>query len=171
MSEDLFDGPGSADTFKPVDHNGRLLLIKPKQHLTGVKTKDYGEKEAIEADVHILDGPAAGTVLRDARLFSLWLIGQTKGNVGTGRFNLGRLFQGEATKGNPPWKMADPTDADKDLARRYIASDRYKQNTAAPVAVAAAPADDPWGSASAADPAAATAAPASDPWSGDAPPF
>lgn len=159
MSDDLFDGPGSADTFKPVDHNGRLLLIKPKRHLTAVPTKDYGEKEAIEADIHILDGPEAGTVLRDGRVFGLVMLGQLKGNVGTGRFNLGRLRQGEATKGNPPWKLFDPTDADRDLARRYIASDRCKQNggtvaapaaTAAPVTASPAtppPAADPWGAA------------------------
>lgn len=155
MSDDLFDGPGSADVFKPVDHNGRLLLIKPKQYLTGVPTKDYGEKDAIEADIHILDGPAAGTVLRDGRVFGLVMIGQLKGNVGTGRFNLGRLGQGAATKGNPPWKLAEPTGEDAELARRYLSSDKYKENTTAaapapaPAAVAAAPAaSDPWGSSS-----------------------
>lgn len=170
MSEDLFDGPGSADMFKPTDHNGRLLLIKPKQVLAAVPTKDYGEREAIEADIHILDGPTAGTVLRSGRIFGLVMIEQLKDNAGTGRFNLGRLGQGEATKGNPPWKLFDPTDADKDLARRYLASDKYKENSAAPVAVAAAPAADPWGSA---PPAAAAAAPAADPWGSNSadPPF
>jgi hypothetical protein len=172
VSDDLFDGPGSADTFKPVDHNGRLLLIKPKQLLAKVSTKDYGDKEAIEADIHILDGPEAGTVLRDGRVFGLVMLGQLKSNVGTGRFNLGRLGQGEATKGNPPWKLFDPTDADKELARRYLASDRYKQNNTAaaptPAPAPAAPADDPWGSAPA---PAAAAAPAADPWAGSEPPF
>ncbi|PJE23619.1 MAG: hypothetical protein CK431_10205 [Mycobacterium sp.] len=159
MSDDLFDGPGSADVFKPTEHNGRLLLIKPKQFLTKVPTKDYGEKDAIEADIHILDGPAAGTVLRDGRIFSLVLIGQTKGNVGSGRFNLGRLGQGPATKGNPPWKLFDPTGEDAELARRYLTSDKYKENTSAP--------------APAAEPAAAAAPAASDPWasSSNEPPF
>ena len=113
MSEDLFDAPGSADQFKPADHNGRLLLIMPKQYLTGVPTSEYGPKDAIEGDIHILDGPAAGTVLRGGRVFSLVMLGQLKGNVGTGRFNLGRLGQGEKVKGNPPWKLFDPTDDEK----------------------------------------------------------
>jgi hypothetical protein len=154
MSDDLFDGPGSADKFSPEDHKGRLLLFKPTQLLHDVPTKDYGDKDAIEADIHILDGPDAGTVLRDGRVFPLVLIGQLKGNVGTGRFNLGRLGQGEATKGKPPWKLFDPTPEDADLARRYLASDKYKENSSAPAApaAAAAPASDPWGSA----PAAAT---------------
>lgn len=174
MSEDQFDNPGSADQVDWKTLEGRLLLIKPLQQLTGINTAN-GAKDAVEADVHVLDGDTAGTVCRGAYVFPLVLQGQIKGNAGTGRFNLGRLGKGTAKPGqNAPWKLADPTDADKDLARRYLASDRYKQNNAAPApapVAAAAPAADPWGAAPAPAAAPAAAAPAADPWGGDSPPF
>lgn len=150
MSDDLFDAPGSADQFSPEDNEGRLLLVKPLQQLTGVTTV-HGAKDAVEADIHILDGDQAGTVLRGAYVFPLVLQGQVKGNIASGRFNLGRLGKGVAKPGQkPPWKLADPTSDDTDSARRYLASDVYKRNTSAPVAVAAAgapAATDPWGAA------------------------
>ena len=160
MSDDLFDNPGSADTFTPADHNGQLLLIKPLRPVYNIPTQNFGDKDAIEADIHFLDGPQAGTVLKGAYVFPLAMQGQLKGNTGSGRFNLGRLTQGVATKGTPPWKLADPNDADKDLARRYIASDKYKANNAG---AAPAPAATP---APAAAPTAAV-----DPWASSEPPF
>ncbi|PKQ59759.1 hypothetical protein B5566_02645 [Mycobacterium sp. MHSD3] len=157
MSEDQFDDPGSADQFSPEAHEGRLLLVKPLQQLQGVTTV-HGPKDAIESDVHILDGPEAGTVLRGSYIFPLVLQGQIKANTGTGRFNLGRLGKGTPKPGQkPPWKLQESTDDDKALARRYLASAKYQENnTTGPVAVAAAP------------PPSVTA---SDPWSGDEPPF
>lgn len=154
MSDDLFDGPGSADQLDLDAIEGNLLLVKPIQQLSGINTA-FGAKDAVEADVHILDGPQGGEVLRGAYIFPLVLQGQVKGNVGTGRFNLGRVGKGTPKPGQkPPWKMLDPTESDRDLARRYIASDKYKENSAAPVAepaavsaagAGAAPTD-PWGS-------------------------
>lgn len=148
MTTDMFDGPGSADQFSPSNYEGRLLLIKPLQQLHGINTAN-GPKDAVEADIHILDGDGAGTALRGAYIFPLVLQGQVRSNIGTGRFNLGRLGKGSAKPGqNAPWVLRDPTDADKDLARRYLASDKFKQNNAAaePTPAAAAPASDPWGS-------------------------
>ncbi|AER47626.1 hypothetical protein DS6A_72 [Mycobacterium phage DS6A] len=156
MSDDLFDDPGSADQIDLEAVEGRLLLVKPHEVREGIKTA-FGEKDAVEADVHVLDGGDAGTVHRGVYLFPLVLIGQLKGNAGTGRFNLGRLGKGEAKPGQkPPWKLLDPTNDDRDLARRYLASDRYKQNTAAPepepVAAAAPAGGDPWGGSNEAPP-------------------
>lgn len=154
MSDDQFDDPGSADQLDLDAVEGNLLLVKPIQQLTGINTA-FGAKDAVESDVHVLDGNLAGEVLRGAYIFPLVMQGQVKSNAGTGRFNLGRVGKGTPKPGQkPPWKLLDPTDADKELARRYLASDKYKANSAAPVAVAAAPApapspapaDDPWGS-------------------------
>ncbi|DAZ90305.1 hypothetical protein [Mycobacteroides abscessus] len=158
MSDDQFDGPGSADQINWEDLEGRLMLLQPLELKERVKTKSYGEKDAIVVNLHVLDGPEAGTVYRNGYVFPLVLQGQIRGNLGTGRFNLGRLGKGVPNPGQkPPWKLSDPTDAEKDTARRYLASDKYKQNSAAPVAAASAPAP----------------APASDPWSNasDEPPF
>jgi hypothetical protein len=148
VSDDIFDEPGSGssgDNFTPDDLSGRLLLVKPLDHRHGINTA-FGEKEAIEADVHVLDGGDAGSVLRAVYVFPLALIGQLKGNVATGRFCLGRLGKGTPKPGQkPPWRLLDPTEDDKTLARKYVASDKFKVNDkpAAP----AKPAADPWGSA------------------------
>lgn len=182
MSDDQFDPPGTADKIEWADLNGRLLLIKPKAMLHDVPTKDYGPKDAVEVDLHVLDGPATptaypGQVYHDGRVFPMVLIGQLKGGIGSGRFSLGRLEQGPATKGKPPWRLADPTEADKDLARRYLASDKYKQNErsipaqATPVGPASTQSD-PWGGASQpGNQPANVGAPANDPWGSSEPPF
>lgn len=180
MSEDQFDGPGSADFINWEDLEGQLLLLKPKNQLYGINT-DYGAKDAIEADLHVLDGPEAGEVYKNGYVFPLALQNQIKDAIGTGRFSLGRLGKGTPKKGQkPPWLLSDPTEDDKSLARRYLASDRYKQNSgpgaSAKPAEAKPAAEDPWGSAPKPEPAMAStsSAPASDPWSSaasDEPPF
>lgn len=183
MSDDMFDPPGSGDKFDFKAHNGCLLMIKPLAERLQVPTKDYGLKDAIEADIHVLDGPDAGQAFRNAYVFPMVLQGQIKGGIGTGRFSLGRLGQGVATKGNPPWQLADPTEADYALARRYAASDTYKKNSGQPVVTPAqqqpqpvqqpvpqvaptqqAAQPDPWGAAGQ-QPAQA------DPWASSEPPF
>lgn len=124
---DMFDGPGTASGFSWEDNANRLLLIKPHAVEHGVKTS-FGEKDAIRADIIVLDGPTAGEENNDVLVFPLVLQGQIRANVGTGRYNLGRLGQGEKKAGQkPPWKLGDPTDADKDAARAHLA-----KNTQAP---------------------------------------
>lgn len=153
MSDDLFDGPGSADVINWEDLEKRLLLVQPLELKVGVPTKNYGPKDAIEANVHVLDGPEAGSVYRNGYVFPLVLQGQIKSNIGTGRFNLGRLGKGVPKPGQkPPWTLSEPTEDEKALARKYLASDKFQQNMAAPVAAASAPADDPWSNNSAEPP-------------------
>ena len=149
---DLFDAPGKADQLDWDVLEGRLVLVKPLKVLDGITTA-FGAKDAIEVDLHVLDGSDAGSVYRNGYVFPLVLQGQIKGNVGTGRFNLGRVGKGNPKPGQkPPWRLLEPTEADKDLARKYLASDKYKENTAPPVPAAAAPAADPWGSNATAEP-------------------
>jgi hypothetical protein len=119
---DLFDAPGSATGLDLKEIEGRLLLIKPLAQETGINTS-LGEKDAVRADVTVLDGPDAPTEYVDILLFPRVLQGQVKSNIGTGRFNLGRLGKGVAKPGQQaPWKLADPTDADKDVARAHLAT-------------------------------------------------
>lgn len=119
---DLFDAPGSATGLDLKTIEGRLLLIKPLTLETGINTA-LGEKDAIRADVTVLDGPDAPVEHNDVLIWPRVLQGQIRSNVGSGRFNLGRLGKGQAKSGqNPPWKLADPTDADKDVARAFLAS-------------------------------------------------
>lgn len=151
MSADQFDSPGSATGIDLKEINGRLLLIKPHRVEQGINTT-MGPKDATVADVHVLDGDDAGTFYKDVFLWPKVLQSQVKANVATGRYNLGRLAQGTAKPGqNPPWKLDDPNDADKDLARRYLVSDKFKENTT-PTPPAAAASTDPWGSNNSTEP-------------------
>lgn len=119
---DQFDGPGSATGITWADLNGRLLLITPHEKDVTVNTA-FGESAAVRADVVVLDGLEAGEEYADTLIFPKVLQGQVKGNAGTGRMNLGRLGQGQKKPGqSAPWMLGDPTDADKDVARRYLAS-------------------------------------------------
>ncbi|WP_026152284.1 hypothetical protein [Actinopolyspora halophila] len=119
---DMFDGPGSAAGIQWGDLQGRLLLIKAHSVEDSISTA-FGETSAVKADVVELDGPDAGTEHLDTLIFPKVLQGQVKGNAGTGRYNLGRLGRGQAKPGqSAPHQLGDPTDADKDVARRYLAS-------------------------------------------------
>lgn len=119
---DLFDAPGSASGLDLNEIEGRLLLVKPLSQETGINTAN-GVKDAVRADVVVLDGPGAPVEHVDVLLFPKVVQGQVKSNIGTGRYNLGRLGKGVAKPSQkPPWKLADPTDADKDVARAFLAS-------------------------------------------------
>lgn len=117
----MFDAPGSAAGIDLKEMEGRLLLIKPLTVETGIQTT-FGPKDAIRADIAVLDGPTAGEEYKDVLIWPLVLQGQIRANVGSGRFNLGRLGKGNPKPGQQaPWKLADPTDADKDSARAHLA--------------------------------------------------
>ncbi|WP_052313654.1 hypothetical protein [Nocardia thailandica] len=118
---DMFDNPGSATGLDFSSIEGRLLLIKPLALETGINTS-LGEKDAVRADITVLDGPDSPEEHRDILIFPKVLQGQVKANIGTGRMNLGRLGKGTAKPGQQaPWKLGDPTDADKDAARAHLA--------------------------------------------------
>jgi hypothetical protein len=136
MPNDLFDDPASASALDLTELNGRLLLIEPLRVETGVKTT-LGEKDVTVVNLHELDGPSSGEVHEEAFVWPRVLQAQLRPKVGTGRYVLGRLGQGIAKPGqNAPWKLADATDADKELARKYLAG-------LAITAPSAVPDDDP----------------------------
>lgn len=119
---DMFDGPGVASGLDLDEIEGRLVLIKPVSLETGLQTS-FGDKDAVRGDVTVLDGPEAPTEHLDVLIWPKVLQGQIRHNVGTGRFNLGRLGKGTGKPGQkPPWKLGDPTDADKDIARAHLAA-------------------------------------------------
>lgn len=127
MSDDLIGGPESASGVDWNKLQGRLLLVEPLSMETGVNTT-FGVKDAVKAHVVELDGPDTGTKHDEVLIFPKVLMGQVKGKAGTGKFVLGRLGLGQAKPGQkPPHLLGDPTDADKDVAKRYLAA-----NTAPP---------------------------------------
>jgi hypothetical protein len=119
---DLFDGPGSITGIEWADLNGRLLLITPHEVIASFKTQ-VSDGPTVRADVVVLDGPDSPFEYKDTLIFPKLLQGQVRSNAGTGRMNLGRLGQGEKKPGqSAPWMLAEPTEADKAVARRHLAS-------------------------------------------------
>lgn len=147
MSNDPFDSPASSVGVQWEKLNGQLLLITPLSQEKDIKT-DYGLADAIRANLVVLDGPTAPEEFRDTLIFPKILQSQVRGNIGTGRANLGRLGQGNKKAGqSAPWKLSDPTEADKDVARSYYAGGMTAaapREEAAPEPVAAGGAKRPW---------------------------
>lgn len=116
---DPFASPGAASgglNFEEL--KGRLLLISPAALESGINT-NFGEKEAVRADVVVLDGPDAPDEYTDTLIFPKVLIGQLRGKVG--QKVLGRLNQGTAKAGQkPPWLLDEATDADKKIGVAYL---------------------------------------------------
>lgn len=122
MSDDMFDGPGSATGISWSDYEGRLLLVKAHEKDVTVNTS-FGESKAIRADVTVLDGPGSPEEISDTLIFPKVLQSQVSGNAGSGKSNLGRLGKGTAKPGqSAPWMLGEPTEDDKNTARAYMAS-------------------------------------------------
>lgn len=120
---DAFSAPAAGGRFNAEASNGRLLLIRPDEYKTGISTT-FGVKDAISANIVVIDEKAVdkSEEIDGALLFGGVLIGQLKSKIGQGLV-LGRLEQGTAKVGQkPPWRLADPTDAEKDVARAYLAT-------------------------------------------------
>lgn len=128
-----FAAPAASSGLDLKEVNGKLLLIEPMKLEEGVATS-FGNKDAIRARVVILDGPDAGTEHEDTLLFPGVLIGQLRPRIG--QKVLGRLGQGQAKPGQqPPWKLAEATDADQQIGMAWLA----KNSLAAPAASGSTP--------------------------------
>lgn len=117
---DPFSDPSSG--VKITEYDGRLLLVTPLVYTESVNTQ-YGDTDCIDAEVVVLDGPGAPEDLGSVRIFQNALIGSLKPKIGRDKaMTLGRLGQGVAKNGNnPPWILNAANDADKKVARDYLA--------------------------------------------------
>lgn len=116
-----FSTPSSSEKVIVAENLGKLMLITPKEVLASVPTI-HGDKEALVADVTILDTTGKGkhTVHADVRIFQGVLIGKLKTSIGKPMPVLGTLAQGEAKKGkNAPWVINAPTESEVKLAVAY----------------------------------------------------
>lgn len=126
-------GSGSAQGLAQFEDQG--ILVIPLEYLPKVKTTN-GEKDAIDADV-VVFGPEGPEEVEGVRIFSMTLISAMKRQAtynaehdmdpatGHPRMTLGVLFRDEASKRqgqNAPWKLGEPDDKLKALARDYLAS-------------------------------------------------
>lgn len=115
--------------------NGSLLLLRPTSYETGIMTTASTEpKDAVRADLVVLDGPQAGADLRDVLVFPNVMVGTLKRNIG--KKVVGRLGQGAKQPGkNAPWQLNEPTDQDMAKARAFLAN---RGRAAAPAATSSA---------------------------------
>jgi hypothetical protein len=97
---------------------GSLVLFDCRELRTGIPTT-FGEKEAVAATVHCLDGQHGGEVFEDALIFPGALIGALKGAIG-GEPVLGRIGLGTPKPNQkPPYLLQPFTDADAAVAGPY----------------------------------------------------
>ena len=166
-----FQQPGISnpeDKFVPAENNGALLLFFPTQLQTQVKTA-HGEADAVAARIVRLND---GRVYDNALIFPTGLVTQLKGAVPDGMV-LGTLYQGENTKGNPPWLLRPHNEQEVQQAEAWLAANPRNQFQSAPAPAPAAPA---WGQQAPAAPAAGgwgsppPAAPAGNGWGAPAAP-
>jgi len=117
---DMFDSPASGA--KITTFEGMLLLLSPTEYREGIATS-FGPADAVVTEVAVLDGDYVGEKHAGVMVFQKALMGQLRPKVGTGRMVLGRLGRGVAKTGqSAPWILQDPTDADKDAARKHLAA-------------------------------------------------
>lgn len=136
MGENPFASPAQTSGVQWEELLGRLLLIEPKAVEQGIQTS-FGEKEAVRADITVIDADDAPEVYADALIFPSVLIGQTRSQVG--KMVLGRLAQGVAKPGQkPPWRLEEATEADIAVGIRYLES-RKPRNPFAAAPKAGAP--------------------------------
>lgn len=124
MSNDPFAAAGTAGV-KITDYEGNLLLVTPNDYVTGLKTDYDDDKDAVDVDVVVLDGPEGPEELNDVRIFQGALIGALKHRIGKRQsMLLGRLGKGEQKKKgqSAAWIFQTPTEEDKKVAREYLAS-------------------------------------------------
>lgn len=129
MTDDMFGDPGSTTGVDLDAHNGRLLLITPTEQEKDISTA-FGPSDAVRADVASLgEGPHETEEFPDVLIFPRVLQSQLRSYIGTGKAALGRLGKGVAKPGqSAPWQLAPATDADKAVARTYMASGQALQS-------------------------------------------
>lgn len=123
--QDQFDDPAPLGSIKWDEVENRLVLITPLERRDDVPNLDNtGVREVIYGRVVILDGPGSPDVIEYTPIFPRYLQGQIRPNVGTGRANLGRVGK-DKSKQKPghsvPWMLGAPSEADKAVARAFLA--------------------------------------------------
>lgn len=99
-------------------HKGALLLVEPLELEEAVKTV-HGEKDAVSANVSVIDGPGAGESYEECLIFPAVLVTQTKRKIGAKV--LGRLGQGNKKPGqNAPWMLEKASESDVALAEAWL---------------------------------------------------
>jgi hypothetical protein len=129
---DEFDSAGSGAQVKLAEILGRTVLFSPTEYVGlekdaagnviggGIMTTDYGRKDVIITDLVVLDADGGPEVFEDVMIFNGKPIGALKRRVG--RKYLAVIGQSaEKIKGNYAIELHEPSEAQKQLARDYLA--------------------------------------------------
>lgn len=102
---------------------GNLLLVKPTEFITQMGTSQ-GPTDVVRIDMAVLDdAEAPGRIVRGVLLFQQALRREAKAVLdGPHPFLLGRLNKGKTNGGNTLYTFETATDADKALARQFLAA-------------------------------------------------
>jgi hypothetical protein len=121
---------------------GRLVVINPLEYDPNAPAFDEGETTGrVTADIAILDGAVplqyGGSIQKKrphpvefrqlpALVRGIWIqeksmVHQIKSRIGLGVV-VGRIGRGQATKGNAPWVLFDPTPADMEQAKAWLSA-------------------------------------------------
>ncbi|MFI0481724.1 hypothetical protein [Actinomadura sp. 9N215] len=111
---------------KITDFEGELLLITATEILKDIPS-DFSKDGSGKCDVTVADVVRLGDGGGVEEFEGLWIFqsglqGQLRSRVGTGRRTLGRLIKGASTKGAFQWQLSDPSENDRQLARRYLST-------------------------------------------------
>jgi hypothetical protein len=152
---DQFDAPAAIPSEYPklVDLRTRLLLLAPTKYEQGIASAFKNQDGTVQlqnrmtANVYVVDGgPVAGfetssfsaMYLSNGRLVDQLMKAYKGQSMVLGRLDTKDGNGTKAGAGNP-WGLADPTEADKQLARAYIAAG-YRQPGEGPDGFPQAPA-------------------------------
>lgn len=135
MSNDDPFKSGSSGGAGITEYEDQLLLVTPTEYIESMKTI-HGHRDALRADVVVLDAPGGPEEVEDVLIFAAMIISsgkrQAKFNEANGvdpqtgypKMTLGVLISdvSQQKKGqDPPWVLKEPTDEQKALARDYLA--------------------------------------------------
>ena len=129
---DEFDVAGQGSNINLRDLVGKTVLFAPTEFVQcerdeqgnpiggGVMTKEYGRKDAIIADLVVIDGENGPEVYDDAMIFNTKVFGPLKRRIGR-KYLAVPGWGPEKIKGNYPMLLNEPTEAQIQMARDYLA--------------------------------------------------
>lgn len=122
------------------DYENQLLLVTPQEYIESMDTT-FGDTDAVRVDFVVLDAPDGPEEVEDSLIFQRVLISAMKRQAvfnekngvdeatGYPKMVLGVLIQDadRQKKGqSAPWVLKEPSDAQKELARGYLADKKAK---------------------------------------------
>lgn len=130
MGKQLTGATASSSGIDMEENKGRLFVIEPLEVEKGIETTN-GVADATRVNAWVVrskDGLKYDEY-EDTLIFQRVLQGQLRKAMGKSVV-FGRLTQGEAKKGkNPPWVLADPTEADTAAATAFWAAHSLSGST------------------------------------------